>query len=331
MEDNWPLVTVFTLIYNTNPRYIIEAIESVKANNYPNLQHIIIDDYSPDPGPKETVKKWIAENNYNCEFYEHELNYGICKTLNHALSLTKGKYYFGCSDDLVKPDKLFRQVQQFESLSSEYAIVYSDTEMIDSNGNNIGSIFSHFRKLDTGPEGYITEELFLGNFIHLSSALVKTQCHDTAGGFNEKLIVEDIDMLLRISLKFKFKFDKTPSAEYRIHGESLLNTIGIKGLEQNLLSLSPFHKYSKKTKEHYINYLTYCNNIFHKSDYVTWKKWFKKRWQVRKDLQGFVSLIKSLLNITYNREIKYIKPFLKIKLYKIKEFIFKKIRPHEIK
>ena len=39
-----PLVTVFTLIYNTNPKYVIEAIESVRANNYSNLQHIIIDD-----------------------------------------------------------------------------------------------------------------------------------------------------------------------------------------------------------------------------------------------------------------------------------------------
>ena len=313
MDGNLPLVTVCTLIYNTNPRYVIEAIESIRANNYPNLQHIIIDDCSPDPTPKEVVKQWIQDNKYPCEFYEHEVNYGVCKTLNHVLELAKGKYYFGCSDDLVKPDKLFRQVQLFESLSPEYALLYSDTEMIDSKGNNIGSIFSTFRKLDTGPEGYILEDLFLGNFIHFSGALIKTQCHDIIGGFNEDLIVEDIDMCLRISQKFKIKFDEKPSAIYRIHDKGLLSTLKTKGLEQNLLSLSPFYKYSKKTEQHYIGYLSYCNNIFHQSDYINWKMWFKKRWQVRKNMQGFVSLTKSLLNITYSKERILIDSFLKIK------------------
>jgi glycosyltransferase involved in cell wall biosynthesis len=76
-DKDYPLVTVVTLIYNTNPKFVIEAIESVRANNYSNIQHIIIDDCSPDPEPKEVVKNWIQENNYSCEFYEHDENYGI--------------------------------------------------------------------------------------------------------------------------------------------------------------------------------------------------------------------------------------------------------------
>ena len=64
IKMNYPLVTVFTLIYDTNPKFVIQAIESIRANNYPNLQHIIIDDCSINPQSKETVKKWISENKF---------------------------------------------------------------------------------------------------------------------------------------------------------------------------------------------------------------------------------------------------------------------------
>lgn len=126
----YPLVTVFTLIYNTNPRYVIEAIESVRANNYPNLQHIIIDDCSPNPEPKRAVKQWIKDNNYLCEFYEHETNYGICKTLNHVLELTKGKYLFGCSDDLISSTKILSDVEILEKSETSCGAIYSDAYLI---------------------------------------------------------------------------------------------------------------------------------------------------------------------------------------------------------
>ncbi|MFN5849008.1 MAG: glycosyltransferase family 2 protein, partial [Chitinophagales bacterium] len=120
---DYPLVTVFTLIYNTDPRYVIEAIESIRANNYPNLQHIIIDDCSPDIKPKQVVKSWIRENNYSCEFYEHKVNYGLCKTLNHVLELAKGEYLFGCSDDLITENRIRQDVETFLELNGDYAIV----------------------------------------------------------------------------------------------------------------------------------------------------------------------------------------------------------------
>src|SRR6188474_3378131 len=102
-EKSLPLVTVFSLVYNTG-KYVIEAIESVKANNYPNIQHIIIDDCSYDGVSTELVSDWIKENNYNCTFIKHEKNQGICRTLNEILRLAKGKYIFGVSDDLIMPD-----------------------------------------------------------------------------------------------------------------------------------------------------------------------------------------------------------------------------------
>ena len=144
---DYPLVTVFTLIYNTNPKFVIEAIESVRANNYPNLQHIIIDDCSSDQLPKEKVKNWILENNYPCEFYEHEINYGVCKTLNHVLELAKGKYIFGCSDDVILNNKIITEVNILNNLDEKYAATYSDAYLINDENKVLQGLFiEKFRK-----------------------------------------------------------------------------------------------------------------------------------------------------------------------------------------
>lgn len=141
-----PLVTVFTLIYNTNPKYVIEAIESVRANDYSNLQHIIIDDCSPDVAPKQEVKKWIQENNYTCEFYEHDINYGLCKTLNHVLELAKGKYLCACSDDILSPEAIKVGVELLEKLPQNYAGVFSDVYLIDGFSNPLADKLTYLKR-----------------------------------------------------------------------------------------------------------------------------------------------------------------------------------------
>lgn len=219
---NYPLVTVFTTIYDTNPKFVIQAIESIRANNYPNLQHIIIDDCSTNLQFKETIKKWIFENNYLCEFIEHEVNFGLCKTLNHVLELAKGKYIFGCSDDIILPNKILTEVQVLESLDVQYALCYSDTELVDENGFSLNKkyIKDNFDG-DYFPEGEIFEMLLDRNFIPPMSVLFKTSSLKEIGGFDENLGFEDIDILLRLSKRFKIKYIDVPLSKYRQHKSSL--------------------------------------------------------------------------------------------------------------
>jgi glycosyltransferase involved in cell wall biosynthesis len=296
-QKEFPLVSVFTFIYNTNPNYIIESIQSIINNNYPNIQHIIIDDCSPDKSCKEKVKEWIQDKNYDCEFYENPKNLGISGNMNFALSKAKGKYYFACHDDWVKPGKILRQVKIMESLNEEYAMVYSDLEIRDSNYQYINTLFNKYRNMNSGPEGNIHEQLFLGNFIQIAGALIRLNFHEKICDYNENLVVEDIDMHLRIALKYKIKWDKEISAVYRFHHESLLNNIGLDGYEQNLLSLQPFYRYSKTTKNHYLNYLEMCNRTFRREKYTNWRNWYIERWKIKKDLFGFQCFLVAQFNL----------------------------------
>ena len=69
-----PLVSVVTLMYNTG-KYVVQTLESVKSQNYPNVYHIIVDDCSSD-NSIELVEGWIKQNNYPCHFIKNEKNKG---------------------------------------------------------------------------------------------------------------------------------------------------------------------------------------------------------------------------------------------------------------
>ena len=226
MPVNQPLVTVFTLIYNTNPRFVIEAIESIRCNNYPNIQHIIIDDCSPNPEPKRVVKEWINREKYLCEFYEHEVNYGVCKTLNHVLELAKGKYILGCSDDIIASNKIETEVSILDSLGKEFAATYSDATLIDEKSNpRYGLFIQKYRSFDYLPDGNLYEILLEGNFLPAMSMMWKTDSIRKIGGYDEDISYEDHDLHLRLTKRFKYKYTGKILAKYRIHQESLINNM----------------------------------------------------------------------------------------------------------
>jgi GT2 family glycosyltransferase len=221
---NWPKVTVYTLIYNTNPKYIIESIESIRANNYPNLQHIIIDDCSPSASCREVVKNWIQENQYNCQFIEHEYNYGIVKSVNHALELANGKYILGCCDDIILPGRIYEDVKEFENLSETYAVVYSVAQFIDEKSRKKARLFPEFSlHIESIPDD-IRDMLFTYNIICAPAAMVKTDVLRELGCYDESFLFEDYPMWFALLEKgYRFRFVPEIRTLYRFHADSFSN------------------------------------------------------------------------------------------------------------
>lgn len=214
-----PVVSVFTLIFNTDPRFIIEALQSIKQQTYQgSIQHIILDDNSTNSNSKKVVKQWIKENSYDCIFIEHSTNKGICSSLNEILSIAEGKYFFGCSDDIILKDKIENEVNIMEGLSEDYAAVYSDAYLIDSDSNDMYGLFiQRYRHFDYLPEGDLFRYLIDGNFLPIMAMMFRLNCIKEIGGFDENLKFEDYDLHLRLSRKYKYALNPKVSAKYRIH------------------------------------------------------------------------------------------------------------------
>jgi glycosyltransferase involved in cell wall biosynthesis len=213
--DNMPLVTVITLVYNTG-NYVVEALQSVQAQTYKNIQHILIDDCSKD-NSIEAVEKWILENNYECEFIKHQMNMGVCKSLNDGLKIAKGKYVNFVSDDLFMPNKIEKQVEIFESSTSSVGFVYGDLQIIDNAGNIIEPSFYKVYLPYIPPSGNVVKYYFDLHPIHFLGAMIKKSVFEEVGFFDEDLVYEDWDMGLRIARNYLYIYTNEIVASWRKH------------------------------------------------------------------------------------------------------------------
>ncbi len=65
-----PLVSMIVLSYN-QCQYVLETLESVKAQTYKVTQFIIVDDYSTDDSVA-IIDRWLQENKIDCTFIRHD-------------------------------------------------------------------------------------------------------------------------------------------------------------------------------------------------------------------------------------------------------------------
>lgn len=99
--DSFPLVSVLIPIYGVE-QYVEASLRSVLQQDYPNLEVILVDDYSPDQSVPLAQKVIEQENNRNhtIQWVHHKVNQGLAVARLSALQEAKGEFLlFLDSDD----------------------------------------------------------------------------------------------------------------------------------------------------------------------------------------------------------------------------------------
>ena len=224
-----PLVSIIVVCYNQSA-YVVDCLESIRLQTYKNIELIIIDDCSQDDSVA-AIESWIAAHKTQPVFISHKRNQGVCKTFNEALSYASGKYIsIIAADDVYLPDKTETQVTLFETLPNKVGLIYSDALQIDASGNLLPRNFINtHRPLEVMPQGDVFDVLLRGNFIPAMSTMVRRECYDTVGLYDEQLSYEDFDMWLRIARRYEFCFSSLVLAKYRVLPTSMSRTIHAAG------------------------------------------------------------------------------------------------------
>lgn len=227
---SYPLVTFISPCYN-HSKYIIESLESIKKQTYPNIHHIIVDDFSTDDSVAK-IQKWIDENNYNCKFIQHIENKGISYTLNESIDLAKGEFWTAlATDDFIVPERTELFVNYMVAHPNTNMIT-SDCELVDENSEVIrlkeNSFFLNYfyehdqtRILDQFGS---YETLLIGNYIP-SSILLRRNIFKKIGKFDLNLKMEDWDMWLRISQISNIDFISQKLTYYRYHPNNTIRKL----------------------------------------------------------------------------------------------------------
>lgn len=115
---NNALVSVIVPVYNSSA-FILETIDTIYAQDYRPLEIIIVDDGSTDDSAKLIQRfpdiKYIYQNNQ-----------GPGAAKNTGIRAAQGEYLaFLDADDLWKPDKISRQIDNFlQNIQFEYSITH---------------------------------------------------------------------------------------------------------------------------------------------------------------------------------------------------------------
>jgi glycosyltransferase involved in cell wall biosynthesis len=209
-------VSVIIPTYNRGP-YIAEAIRSVQAQAYANVEIIVADDASTD----NTAE--IVGGFGRAVIYVSLPHRGQpAATRNGGLPAAKGEFIaFLDSDDLFLPNKLSVQMAALES-HPEAGFVYSN-----------GYFFREDPHHPTGygldglptPSGDVLADLLRGNFVASPSvALIRRSCLDLVGAFDDNpslITVEDYDLWLRLAARFPVIYVPETVAAIRRHKQSI--------------------------------------------------------------------------------------------------------------
>lgn len=216
-----PLVSVGIPVYNT-AKYIRYTLDSIKNQTYSNIEIIVVDDGSTDDSYAQ-VESWSKENNTAVKLISNKQNSGLTHTCNVILNNAKGKYLQKVdADDILFATKIEKHVQLLEMLGETTALVYSDAQLIDVNGNVLKQDYVDRIEYHGNKSGDTYFDLLTINYIPNPSVLSRTSVIKEVGGYDANLLFEDWDLWLRIAAKYKLHYDSTATCYYRIHKHSMM-------------------------------------------------------------------------------------------------------------
>ena len=192
-------VSIIIPTYNRAEK-LKKSIDSVLQQTYPYFELLIVDDASTDQ------TEYIVESFHDkrLRYIKNEKNVGPSVARNIGIRNAQYEYIaFNDSDDIWMKDKLEKQIHKMEN-QKQFGMVYCAYYLGDEK-KKIKIPSDLFSRSDL--EGDIFQSLWKANKIGTPTILVKRECIEHVGAFNEDLhSIEDWEFVLRIASHYKIGY-----------------------------------------------------------------------------------------------------------------------------
>jgi FkbM family methyltransferase len=199
-----PLVSIVTPSLNQG-RYLAATIESVLEQDYPRIEHIVVDGGSTDETLDVLARydhvRWVSEPDRG---QAHALNKGFALAAGDILGWIN-------ADDAYLPGAISAAVEVMRE--TRCALVHGGWRQIDEDGNVIRDVapipFDYHLQLESR------------NGISQPGSLFTREAFDAVGGIDESYrYAMDYELWLKLGARFDVRHVDRVLAAYRLHSES---------------------------------------------------------------------------------------------------------------
>lgn len=184
-----PLITIVTRVFDTRPEHLRAAIESVRAQVYPEWELVLVDDGSSRADTLDVLRAY-DQHDPRIRVRFLEVHRGAPAASNAGIELANGEFVgFLDHDDELKPNALF-ELARLLNEQRDLDFIYSDEDKVNPDGRMEDPFF----KPDWSPDLALT----LDYVSHLS--VFRRELLGRIGGMREGFDgAQDYDLVLRVT------------------------------------------------------------------------------------------------------------------------------------
>lgn len=208
---DFPLITIGIACFNSNDT-IERAVRSARAQTWPNMEIVIVDDGSTDGSPD--ILGRLAANDDRVRIYIHDINRGVAAARNTILKHARGEFIaFFDDDDESLPERLTEQVRRIqdyeEKTGADLVICHSARTQVLPDGSERYEPTTGTQNLSAAPNSLpVADRILIGRPLGepygscaTCSQMARKRLYDALGGFDENLKRgEDSDLDIRLAL-----------------------------------------------------------------------------------------------------------------------------------
>ena len=264
MNDS-PLVSIIVITYNSS-KFVLETLESVKAQTFQNIELVVSDDSSSDE-TVEICKKWVNKNKerfVSTECLTSSKNTGISSNANRGIKVSKGEWIkLIAGDDTLLPTCIDDNIN-FVQNNKHIEVCHSKLRMYNDNFSDSNFICetNWLPEVMTSELSTAKEQFNLLIFkcnVSAPTVFIKKGLITKFGGFDESIPqCEDWPMWINFTRKgYKIYFLDKATVNYRISSNSVFNSSGVGKL------FNSFFKIERIVyKKHIKPYTSFSNRFF---------------------------------------------------------------------
>ncbi len=224
MTKLYPLISIIIPVYN-HADYILETLQSIYHDDYPNKELVLINDGSTD-NSDTIIRDWIKEHKNKLKIiYKSRANKGLTATMNELFSLSSGAFIVDiASDDFLLEGGIFKRYRYLEEHPEKLA-VFGDCIVVDENSKKISESalfsFRKFTKENLSTDKGLRKEFITSFAMPGPVLMVKRDIYDLIGGYDEEATIEDLDFFLKMAAQNLLGFLDEKVSAYRIHSTNM--------------------------------------------------------------------------------------------------------------